>query len=122
MFEAYKVGVTLSLNNKVTAGLLILGRDLARTQGSVAALQAKLDKLKEVGKKAAYELGAAFTIAAPFAVAIADAARLQKEMIGIQSVTRGTTREMDAMRRVIEKTAGQTVFSSIDVAKMGKTV
>ena len=122
MFEAYKVGVTLSLNNKVTAGLLLLGRDLARTQSAVGALQAKLATMKETGKKAAYELGAAFAVATPFAVAIADAARLQKEMIGIQSVTRGTAREMDAMRRVIEKTAGQTVFSSIDVAKMGKTV
>jgi len=122
MFEAYKVGVTLSLNNKVTAGLLLLGKDIAKTQGSVVALQAKLDKMKEIGKKAAYELGAAFTIAAPFAIAIADASRLQKEMIGIQSVTRGTTREMDAMRKVIEAVAGQTMFSSIDIAKMGKTV
>lgn len=122
MFEAYKVGVTLSLTNKVTAGLLLIGRDAARTQGVISALQVKLDRMKESGKRAAYELGAAFTIAAPFAIAIADAARLQKEMIGIQAVTRGTTREMDSMRKVIESVAGQTVFSSIDVAKMGKTV
>ena len=122
MFEAYKIGVTLSLTNKVSTGLLLISKQAYQAQGAIGALQTKLNNMKETGKKAAYELGGAFTIAAPFALAIADAAKLQKEIIGIQSVTRGTTVEMDRMRTTIEKVAGQTVFSSIDVAKMGKTI
>jgi hypothetical protein len=122
MFEAYKVGVTLSLTNKVTAGLLVISKDLAKTQGSVAALQKKLDDLKKTGKKAAYELGAAFAIISPFALAISDAAKLQKEMIGIQQATGATTKQIDSMRLAIEKSAGQTMFSNIDVAKMAKTI
>ena len=61
-------------------------------------------------------------LAAPIISPIEKAAQLQREMLAIGLATRGDEGSMNRLRGVIEQSAGQTVFSTIDVAKMGKTI
>lgn len=123
MFENYAIAVKISLVNHVSAGLLLLTNQFAATDAAAAKLQKRMDSIKAMAKGGALLLGGgAAAMAAPFIFAIDKAAELQKQMIAIQLATRGTTGEMDRMRGAIEAVAGQTIFSNIDVAKMGKQV
>jgi hypothetical protein len=49
MFEAYKVGVTLALNNKVSAALGFIARDFVKTNAEAKALQKNLKEIKLLG-------------------------------------------------------------------------
>lgn len=122
MFNAYTIGVTLTLTNRVSQGLLSLSGQFGGLSGNAAGLQRRLTALGNTARAATAQMVGAFAIASPIIYAIDKAAQLQKEMLGIQLATRGTTAEMDKMRRTIIGTAGQTIFSSLDVAKMGKLV
>lgn len=122
MFENYQVAVKISLINHVSAGLALLTSQFASTDAAAAKLQKRMDSIKTMAKGGAYLLGGAGVLAAPFLFAIDKAAELQKQMIAIQLATRGTTGEMDKMRGAIEGIAAQTIFSNIDVAKMGKLI
>lgn len=122
MFESYQVAVKISLVNHVSAGLALLTTQFASTDAAAAKLQRRMDSIKTMAKGGALLVGGAGAIAAPFIFAIDKAAELQKQMIAIQLATRGTTGEMDKMRGAIEGIASQTIFSNIDVAKMGKQI
>ena len=122
MFENYTVAVRIALVNHVSAGLLMLTKQFAQTDAAAAALQKRIDGIKATAMKGAFMVGGGAAMAAPFLYAIDKAAELQKQMLGIQVASRGTTDEMNSMRMAIEKIASQTVFSNIDVAKMGKLV
>jgi hypothetical protein len=122
MFENYSVAVKISLVNHVSAGLLLLTQQFASTDAAAAKLQKRMDSIKGMAKGGAYLLGGAGALAAPFIFAIDKAAELQKQMIAIQLATRGSVGEMDKMRGAIEGIAAQTIFSNIDVAKMGKLI
>jgi TP901 family phage tail tape measure protein len=97
-----------------------LQRELNTTGTHVTALKTRLDSLKLTAMKAGLQLTAAFAIATPIKDMISDAAKLQKEMIGIGLGARGSAADLTALRGVIEDVAGKTMFSSVDVAKMGK--
>jgi TP901 family phage tail tape measure protein len=77
-------------------------------------------------KKLAYNgigmFGTAAEFAAPIVYAVDKAAELQKQMLGIQMVSRGTNQQMNTMRQTFESLSSQTIFSAIDVAKMAKIV
>lgn len=118
MFEAYRVAVRISLKDEVSSALIGLSKLFLTTDKHVNLLQ---KSIKNVAAGAA-TMSAGIAIAAPFISAIDKAASLQREMIGIQLATRGTTSEMDRMRATIEQVAGITTFSSIDVAHMSKTI
>jgi hypothetical protein len=122
MFENYSVAVKISLVNHVSAGLLLLTNQFASTDAAAAKLQKRMDSIKGMAKGGAYLLGGAGALAAPFIFAIDKAAELQKQMIAIQLATRGSVGEMDKMRAAVEGIAAQTIFSNIDVAKMGKLI
>ena len=49
MFEAYKVGVTVALTNKVSQGLMLIGRDLAKTDAQALKLKTTLNEIKLLG-------------------------------------------------------------------------
>jgi TP901 family phage tail tape measure protein len=121
-FEAYKISVRVALANEVSAGILLIAKQFGMAGAAAKEFQGRLNSIKATAGAGVALVGGAGAIAAPFIMAIDKAAQLQKEMIGIQVATRGTTTEMDSMRRSIEAVAGQTVFSAIDVAKMAKIV
>jgi TP901 family phage tail tape measure protein len=122
MFEAYQVSIRLKLVNEVSAGLIAMSGQFGVANKEAAAFQTRLKGIKTLALSGAIMAGVGFFMAKPFIFAIDKAAELQKEMIGIQIATRGTTQDMTDMRKVIEGIAGQTVFSNIDIAKMGKTI
>lgn len=49
MLEAYKVGITVALTNKVSQGLMLIGRDLTRTDAQAKKLHATLKEIKLLG-------------------------------------------------------------------------
>jgi len=121
-FEAYSVAIKLSLINGVTYGLLLISKGLQGANVSAEEFQGRLTKIGKQMAVGGALVGAGAAIAAPFIFAIDRAAELQKQMLGIQVAARGTTSQMVDMRHAIEGVASQTVFSNIDVAKMGKLV
>jgi len=122
MLEAYKIGIRISLINKVSAGLAMMAKEFGSTGKAAAALQNRIDGIRLSMTRGGLMLGVGSAIAAPLIFAIDKAAELQKQMIGVRLATAGTQQEMDKLRAVIERTASQTIFSNIDVAKMGKII
>lgn len=122
MFENYKVAVKVSLVDGVSGPMVLMAKHFARTNEEAKILQSRLTGIKNLFQGGTLLVGAGAAIAAPLLYAIDKAAELQKQMIGIQVATRGTSKEMDAMRGAIEKVASQTIFSNVDVAKMGKLI
>ena len=49
MFEAYKVGITIALTNKVSSALAVIGKDLVGVDLKAAKLNATLREIKMVG-------------------------------------------------------------------------
>ncbi|WP_435018497.1 phage tail tape measure protein [Tundrisphaera sp. TA3] len=49
MFDAYKVGITVALTNKVSQGLMLIGRDLAKTDAQALKLKTTLNQIKLLG-------------------------------------------------------------------------
>jgi hypothetical protein len=122
MADNYTVAVKLSLLDEVTGPLALLTRQLLGSQLAAEGLQKKLSLIKGLFVGGGALMGAGAALAAPLLYATDKAAELQKQLIAVQIATHGTTAQMDAMRGAIEKIAGVTVFSNIDVAKMAKIV
>lgn len=122
MFEAYRVAVKISLINEVSAGVLLIAKQFGMADTAAKAFHARVNAIKDTMKGGAFMAAGGAAIAAPFIYAIDKAAELQKQLIGVQIATRGTTAEMDAMRRSIEGIAGQTVFSNVEVARIAKMI
>jgi TP901 family phage tail tape measure protein len=122
MFENYKIAIKIAVTDEATRAISLLTRHLLQSEEAAGKLQSRLATIKGffIGGTALMGTGAA--LAAPLLYAVDKAAELQKQLIGVQIATRGTAQQMDQMRGVIEKVAGVTVFSNIDVAKMAKTI
>src|SRR5665213_3261637 len=60
MFEAYKVGITIALTNKVSTALALIGRDLAATDLKAKRLQGTLKEIKLLGISGALLGGAGY--------------------------------------------------------------
>lgn len=122
MFEEYKVAVKLSLNDGITKGLVLISQRFKSLGVDADVLQTKLKALKDLAFVGAGLFVGGMAIGAPFVYAISKAAELQKQMIGIQIATHGTTKQMDDLRASMEKASSTTIFSTVDVAKMAKIV
>ena len=122
MFEAYKIGVTLSLNNRISSALSVITKDFRKTHAEALLLHNQLNKMKALSLSGILMGAGGALVLSPFVVAITKAAELQKHMIAIQIATRGSNAEIIAMRHNIENVASQTIYSNIDVAKMGKLI
>lgn len=122
MFDQYKIAVRVTMLDELSVPLAQVARHLATTEEAASKLHSRMASMRAYFAGGMGLLGAGATMAAPLLYAIDKAAQLQKQMIAVQIATRGTTDQMDAMRGVIEKVAGQTVFSIIDVSKMAKQI
>jgi hypothetical protein len=122
MFEDYTVAVKVKLFNEVSGGLLLMSRQFEGLTEKAIIFQSHLKKIQGLMTASAGMLAGAGALAVPFVYAISKAAELQKQMIGIQVATHGTTAQMDSLRVAIEKASAPTVFSALDVAKMAKSV
>jgi hypothetical protein len=122
MFENYTVGVKVKLFNEVSGGLLLMSKQFQGLTDKALTFQGHIKKIQNQMTAGFGMIGAGTALAAPFVYAISKAAELQKQMIGIQIATHGTTSQMDSLRVAIEKASAPTVFSALDVAKMAKLV
>jgi hypothetical protein len=122
MFESYEVSVKIKLTDNATSGVLLLAKHLKLTEEAAVKLQGRLNAIKTMLTAGVGFMGAGAAIASPLLFAIDKAAELQKQMLAVQIATRGTTAQMNDMRRAIEGIASQTMFSNVDVAKQAKLI
>jgi hypothetical protein len=57
MFDAFKIGILLSLNNHVSPGLRVLAKDFAGTDAQAAALQKRINNLQNTALKGGLYFG-----------------------------------------------------------------
>jgi TP901 family phage tail tape measure protein len=122
MIEDYTVAVKVKLFNEVSGGLMLMSRQFEGLTDKALIFQGHLSKIKGLMTASFGMLGGAAALGAPFLYAITKASELQKQMIGIQIATHGTTQQMDAMRAAMERASSNTMFSTLDVANMGKII
>ncbi len=122
MFEDFTVAVKVKLFNEVSGGLMLMSKQFESVTGKAIKLQTALDGIRSRMMVGGKILGGGFALAAPFVYAISKAAELQKQMLGVQIATHGSVKEMEDLRVSIENASSNTMFSSVDVAKMAKIV
>jgi hypothetical protein len=79
MFEAYKIGVTLSLTNHVSKGLMLMAGDFAKTEAQVALLQKRINSIKNDALKGGLLLGAGAGMLMLFKGPLEEAKKFQTE-------------------------------------------
>jgi hypothetical protein len=115
---SYQVMVKIGLQNQVSPGLLTMS-------GQITGLSAQVQRLGGVfaqmmAGRYISEFGA--KMVGGFKSAVSSAAELQRQMIGIQAVTKGSVRDMTGLEAAIMKVTGVTTFSNVQVAQMAKTL
>jgi hypothetical protein len=110
------------MHDEITDTISLIARHLQKAEDAAAKFQSRMHSIKGLFAGGTLLVGAEATIVAPVLYATDKAAELQKQLIGIQIATRGSTGEMPNMRRAIEGIAGQTIFSNVDVAKQAKLI
>jgi hypothetical protein len=86
MFEAYKIGVAISLTNHVSAGLSSMVKDFAKTDAQAALLQKRIDSIGRGLKGGLIAAGAGAALAAMFKPAIADAMKFERAMLRLKDI------------------------------------
>lgn len=79
MFEAYKIGVTLSLTNHVSQGLRLMATDFAKTEAQATALQKRIDLIQRDAVKGGLMLGAGVGILSLFKAPLNEARKYERE-------------------------------------------
>lgn len=79
MFEAYKIGVRISLVNHASLGLLSLSKDFMKTEEQAARLQKRIDSIKNQALKGGLMLGASAGIAGLLKVPYEEAKKLEQQ-------------------------------------------
>jgi hypothetical protein len=118
MATSYQVMVKIGLQNHVSPGLLTLS-------GQITGIQSQVQRLGNVfAQMMAGRMMADFgsKMVHGFKSAVTSAAELQRQMIGIQTVTKGTAQEMTRLEASIMKVTGVTTFSNVQIAEMAKLI
>jgi hypothetical protein len=79
MFEAYKIGIRLSLVNHASMGLLALSKDFMKTEEQAARLQKRIDSIKNQALKGGLMLGLAGGIGGLLKAPYEEAKKLEQE-------------------------------------------
>lgn len=120
--ENYTVAVRLSLVENVSRGLVALGGRFAALNAQATLFQSKLNALKhQVAVGAAMFAGGA-AIASPFVYATIQAGKLQQQLKAVQLATSASANEMEHFRRTVDRVAETSIFKSVDIATMAKTL
>jgi hypothetical protein len=121
----YQVMVQIGLKNGVSPSLLTMSGQFKAVGGNATKLGGQVKQLGNIF--ATMMLGHAMErwgekLTHIFKSAITSAAELQRQMIGIQAVTRGSAGEMTRLEAAIMKVTGVTTFSNVQVAQIAKTL
>jgi hypothetical protein len=79
MFEAFRIGVKISLINHAALGLAALGKDFMRTEAQAAALQKRIDSINKQAMKGGLMLGLGAGIAGMLKGPYEQAKKLEQE-------------------------------------------
>ena len=79
MLDAYKIGVTLSLTNHVSRGLMMMAGDFAKTEAQATLLQKRIHSIKNDALKGGLLLGAGVGMLALFKGPLEEAKKFQTE-------------------------------------------
>ncbi len=118
----YSVAVKLTLINNVSTGLVAMAGQFAMLSRQSDIFQAKINALRFQGRVGAGLVAFGSAVASPFLGAINQAGKLEQQLLIIKSATQANTEAMDNYKKSIEQAATQTMFSSIEVAKMGSII
>lgn len=131
MFEAYKIGVKISLINNASLGLLALSRDFMRTEADAAKLEARIASIQKMALKGGFMLGIGAAGLAMFKGPLEEAKKFQVEMERFKALGVGDAVAADAINFAkgmntygtsMRENLGllrdaQSIFSNIDHAK-----
>jgi len=90
MIEAYKIGVTLALNNHVSHGLSMMASDFARTEAEAKALQKRISSIQSQAMKGALFAGIGIAGLSLFKAPLEEAKKFQTETAKFASLGFGT--------------------------------
>lgn len=86
MFNAYKIGVTISLLNHVSPALSRMTSDFAKTDTEAQKLQKRLDSIRLGFTGGLASIGAGIGLARPFMVGITEAEKFERAMLRIKNI------------------------------------
>ncbi|MBU9629931.1 hypothetical protein KTE60_11610 [Burkholderia multivorans] len=86
MFEAFKIGVRISLINSASLGLAALSKDFLRTEAQASLLQKRIDSIQKQAKKGALMLGMSAGIVGALKVPYEEAKKLRMEQEKFQTL------------------------------------
>lgn len=98
MFDAYKIGITLSLKNHVTAGLLSIARDFTKTEAEAKAFENRLKSIKRTALAGGIMAGAGFGMLALFKGPLDEAKKFQTEVAKFTALGLGDQVNRDAVQ------------------------
>jgi hypothetical protein len=116
MFEAYKIGVRVSLINHVSTGLLAMGKDFARTHGEVTALERSIKSIQNTALKGGLMVGAAIGIGAMLKAPYEEAKKLaqaQADFNNLNLSALDNSRAFGTATNIAHKTLGTTITGNI---------
>ncbi len=80
MFDAYKIGVTLSLTNHVSRGLMLMAGDFAKTEAQASALQKRISSIQNDAIKGGLFLAAGAGMLSLFKVPLEEAKKFEAQV------------------------------------------
>ena len=98
MFDAYKIGVTLSLTNHVSKGLMMLAGDFMKTEVQATLLQKRIDSIKNDALKGGLMLGAGAGMLAMLKGPLDEARKFQTETAKFSSLGFGDAATSQAVK------------------------
>lgn len=111
MFEAYSIGVKISLVNHANAGLLALSRAFIKTDGDAKRLEKRIKGIQSSLLTGGLLVGAGVAMASMFEPAIKSAVRYEQQLNKLKALnlglaqTSGLTRQADSLARSVRGTS-----------------
>lgn len=100
MFEAYKIGITLSLTNHVSKGLMLMAGDFAKTEAQVALLEKRIKSIQSDALKGGLMLGAGIGILSLFKAPLEEAKKFDQALGKFKLLGLSDAQNADAVKFV----------------------
>lgn len=100
MFEAYKIGVTLSLTNHVSKGLMLMAGDFARTEAQATLLEKRIKSIQHDALKGGLMLGAGVGILSLFKAPLEEAKKFEQALGKFKLLGLSDAQNADAVKFV----------------------
>jgi len=120
MFEAFKIGVKISLINHAALGLAALGKDFMRTEAQAAALQKRIDSINKQAMKGGLMLGLGAGIAGMLKGPYEQAKKLEQERQKFAALNLSASDNAQAFAQaqmLAHKNLGSTIADNISLIR-----